>query len=176
MGTGLPTSTQKAPSMNTLILACSVLASAAAGPILVNVNGVFLPQHRSSSPYPTAYGYAAGPQHALRQVAAAPAVAAVNLVEVSPVAAVQAVPEAVQAVPPAVVKAVPLAPAVPSITSSQYHAQDEAGNYQYGYRNRNSAKEVAGNVHEHYEAGYYTDLDNSRTVQYVADTNGFREV
>merc|ERR1711892_1629787 len=126
MGTSLPTSTQTAPSMNTLILACSVLASAAAGPILVNVNGVFLPQHRSSSPYPTAYGYAAGPQHVLHQVAAAPAVAAVKLVEVSPVAAVQAVPAAV---PTAVVKAVPVAPAVPSITPSQYHAQDEAGNY-----------------------------------------------
>merc|ERR1711892_307190 len=176
MGTGLTTCTQTPSSMNTLILACSLLASAAAGPLLVNVNGVFLPQHHSSSPYPTAYGYAAGPQHALHQVAAAPAVAAVNLVAVSPVAAVQAVPEAVHAVPTAVVKAVPVAPAVPSITSSQYHAQDEAGNYQYGYRNRNSAKEVAGNVHEHYEAGYYTDLDNSRTVQYIADSNGFREV
>merc|ERR1711892_1414237 len=159
MGTGLTTCTQTPSSMNTLIIACSLLASAAAGPLLVNVNGVFLPQHHSSSPYPTAYGYAAGPQHVLHQVAAAPAVAAVNPVEVSPVAAVQAVPAAVQ-----------------SITSSQYHAQDEAGNYQYGYRNRNSAKEVAGNVHEHYEAGYYTDLDNDRTVQYVADSSGFREV
>merc|ERR1711892_1486836 len=105
MGTSLPTSTQTAPSMNTLILACSVLASAAAGPILVNVNGVFLPQHHSSSPYPTAYGYAAGPQHALHQVAA------VEVSPVSPVAAIQAVPAPVHAVPTAVVKAVPVAPA-----------------------------------------------------------------
>merc|ERR1711892_1245810 len=105
MGTGLTTCTQTPSSMNTLILACSLLASAAAGPILVNVNGVFLPQHHSSSPYPTAYGYAAGPQHALHQVAA------VKLVEVSPVAAIQAVPAPVHAVPTAVVKAVPVAPA-----------------------------------------------------------------
>merc|ERR1711892_1346469 len=156
--------------MNTLILACSLLASAAAGPLLVNVNGVFLPQHHSSSPYPTAYGYAAGPQHPLhhQQVAVAPAVAAVKVVEVAPIAAVPAV-HAVHAVHA-------VAPAVPSIPSSQYHAQDEAGNYQYGYRNINSAREVAGNVHEHYEAGYYTDLDNDRTVQYVADSSGFREV
>merc|ERR1712106_383102 len=137
-----------------------------------NVNGVFLPQHHSSSPYPTAYGYAPGPQYSLhhQQVAVAPAVAAVKVVEVAPVAAVKAVPAA--AIP--AVHAV--APAVPSITSSQYHAQDEAGNYHYGYRNINTAKEVAGNVHEHYEAGYYTDLDNDRTVQYVADSSGFREV
>merc|ERR1711892_1012017 len=162
MGTGLTTCTQTPSSMNTLILACSLLASAAAGPLLVNVNGVFLPQHHSSSPYPTAYGYAAGHQHPFHHQHVAVAVAAVKVVEVAPVAAVNAVHA--------------VAPAVPSITSSQYHAQDEAGNYQYGYRNRNSAKEVAGNVREHYETGYYTDLDNSRTVQDVADSNGFREV
>merc|ERR1711892_431225 len=166
MGTGLTTCTQTPSSMNTLILACSLLASAAAGPLLVNVNGVFLPQHHSSSPYPTAYGYAAGPQHPLhhQQVAVAPAVAAVKVVEV---AAVNAVPAAAI---PAVHAVHAVAPAVPSTTSSQYHAQDEAGNYHYGYRNLNSAKEVAGNVHEHYEAGHYTDLDNGRTVQYVADS------
>merc|ERR1712106_396411 len=172
MGTGLTTCTQTPSSMNTWVIACSLLASAAAGPLLVNVNGVFLPQHHSSSPYPTAYGYAAGPQHPLhhQQVAVAPAVAAVKVVEVAPVAAVKAVPAA------AVHAVHAVAPAVPSITSGQYHAQDEAGNYHYGYRNIDSAKEVAGNVHEHYEAGYYADLDNDRTVQYVADSSGFREV
>merc|ERR1712106_43935 len=175
MGTVLTTCTQTPSSMNTLILACSLLASAAAGPLLINVNGVFLPQHHCSSPYPTAYGYAAGPQHPLhhQQVAVAPAVDAVKVVEVAPVAAVKAVPAAAI---PAVHAVHAVAPAVPSITSSQYHAQDEAGNYHYGYRNRNSAKEAAGNVHEHYKAGYYTDLDNDRTVQYVADSSGFREV
>merc|ERR1711892_178865 len=131
MGTGLTTCTQTPSSMNTLIIACSLLASAAAGPLLVNVNGVFLPQHHSSSPYPTAYGYAAGPQHPLhhQQVAVAPAVAAVKAVLAAAIPAVRAVHA--------------VAPAVPSITSSQYHGQDEAGNYHYGYRNRNSAKEVA---------------------------------
>merc|ERR1711892_408549 len=107
MGTGLTTCTQTPSSMNTLILACSLLASAAAGPLLVNVNGVFLPQHHSSSPYPTAYGYAAGPQHPLHHQQVA--VPAVKLVEVTPVAAVKAVPaaaipavHAVHAVAPAV--------------------------------------------------------------------------
>merc|ERR1712106_854981 len=178
MGTGLTTCTQTPSSMNTWVIACSLLASAAAGPLLVNVNGVFLPQHHSSSPYPTAYGYAAGPQHPIhhQQVAVAPAVVAVKVVEVAPVAAVKAVLAAAIPAVHAVHAVHTVAPAVPSITSSQYHAQDEAGNYHYGYRNIHSAKEVAGNVHEHYEAGYYTDLDSDRTVQYVADSSGFREV
>jgi soluble lytic murein transglycosylase-like protein len=183
----------------------------------VNVNGVFLPQRFGSYPYPTAYGYAAGPAHAVHlpqvralpgafspfvaaQVAPVPTVAAVKsapveavavksapvevvavksapvkvvTVEAAPVAAVAVAPvAAVKTVAP--VAAVKAGAAVPAVTSSQYHAQDEAGNYKYGYNNINSAAEAAGNVHEHYEAGYYSTQD--RTVQYVADSNGFREV
>merc|ERR1712106_780407 len=184
MGTDLTTGKLTPANMKTAILICSLLSAASAGPILVNVNGVYLPHQYSSAPYPTAYGYAAGPAHAVHVPQAVTLAAA----HVAPVAAVHAVPAAavaaapvaaVQAAPVAAVQAAPVAavhasPAVQTVTSSQYHAQDEAGNYKYGYKNINSAKEAAGNVHKHYEAGYYTD--HARTVQYVADVNGFREV
>merc|ERR1739838_57937 len=185
MGTDLTTGKLTPTNMKTAILICSLLSAASAGPILVNVNGVYLPHQYSSAPYPTAYGYAAGPAHAVHVPQAVTLAAA----HVAPVAAVHAVPAvvksapvaavAVAAAPVAAVKAAPVAavhaaPAVQTVASSQYHAQDEAGNYKYGYKNINSAKEAAGNVHDHYEAGYYTD--HARTVQYVADVNGFREV
>merc|ERR1739838_53360 len=181
MGTDLTTGKLTPTNMKTAILICSLLSAASAGPILVNVNGVYLPHQYSSAPYPTAYEYAAGPAHAVHVPQAVTLAAA----HVAPVAAVHAVPAAavsavaVAAAPFAAVQAAPVAavhasPAVQTVTSSQYHAQDEAGNYKYGYKNINSAKEAAGNVHDHYEAGYYTD--HARTVQYVADVNGFREV
>merc|ERR1711892_1460816 len=179
MGTDLTTGKLTPTNMRTAILICSLLSAASAGPILVNVNGVYLPHQYSSAPYPTAYGYAAGPAHAVHvpqavTLAAVPAAAVPAVVKSAPVAAVAVAAAPVAAVQAAPVAAVHAAPAVQTVTSSQYHAQDEAGNYKYGYKNINSAKEAAGNVHDHYEAGYYTD--HARTVQYVADVNGFREV
>merc|ERR1712106_27758 len=187
MGTDLTTGKLTPANMRTAILVCSLLSAASAGPILVNVNGVYLPHQYSSAPYPTAYGYAAGPAHAVHvpqavtlaaahvaPVAAVPAVVVPAVVKSAPVAAVAVAAAPVAAVQAAPLAAVHAAPAVQTVASSQYHAQDEAGNYKYGYKNINSAKEAAGNVHEHYEAGYYTD--HARTVQYVADVNGFREV
>merc|ERR1711936_404374 len=118
------------------------------------------------------------PAAPLLQAAPAPALNVITTAPVPVVKSVEAV--AVEAVPLPVVHAAPLVPveAVPvhTVTSSQYHSQDEAGNYKYGYKNINSAKEAAGNIHEHYEAGYYTDMDTDRTVQYVADGDGFREI
>merc|ERR1711892_1120800 len=180
MGTDLTTGKLTPTNMKTAILICSLLSAASAGPILVNVNGVYLPHQYSSAPYPTAYGYAAGPAHAVHVpqavtlAAADPAAVVPAVVKSAPVAAVAVAAAPVAAVQAAPVAAVHAAPAVQTVASSQYHAQDEAGNYKYGYKNINSAKEAAGNVHDHYEAGYYTD--HARTVQYVADVNGFREV
>merc|ERR1711892_155809 len=192
MGTDLTTGKLTPTNMKTAILICSLLSAASAGPILVNVNGVYLPHQYSSAPYPTAYGYAAGPAHAVHvpqavtlaaahvapvaavRVHAVPAAAVPAVVKSAPVAAVAVAAAPVAAVQAAPVAAVHASPAVQTVPSSQYHAQDEAGNYKYGYKNINSAKEAAGNVHDHYEAGYYTD--HARTVQYVADVNGFREV
>merc|ERR1711910_37912 len=106
--------------------------------------------------YPYAgYGYAgyAGLPYAAAHVtyAAAPAVAA-------PVA-------------PATYAA-PIAPYV----GSQYHAQDEFGNLNYGYSNLNSAKAEAGNTYGGVNGGYsYVDANGVlQQVQYVADAAGFR--
>merc|ERR1711997_1136951 len=68
-----------------------------------------------------------------------------------------------------------LAPTPLSISaSSQYHAQDELGNHEYGYSNANSAKHevrdqtgVRGTYSWRDEAGHHT-------VHYVADHRGFR--
>ena len=67
----------------------------------------------------------------------------------------------------------PIAP----ITSSQFQAQDEAGNIAYGYQNVNSAKQERGNIHGGVEGSYsYVDEAGVHTVNYVADDLGFRIV
>merc|ERR1711884_292907 len=49
---------------------------------------------------------------------------------------------------PAPVVTVNAAPApVNHATSTQFHAQDEFGNFQYGYSNINSQKHETGNIH-----------------------------
>jgi len=67
-------------------------------------------------------------------------------------------------------------PAVASLTSSQYHAQDELGQYSYGYAGGPSAKseskDAFGNVRGSYS---YIDANGiTQTTNYVADDNGFR--
>jgi len=63
------------------------------------------------------------------------------------------------------------------LTSSQYHAQDELGQYSYGYAggpsSKTESKDAAGNVRGAYS---YIDANGlTQTVQYVADpVNGFR--
>ena len=103
--------------------------------------------------YPYAgYGYAGLPYAAGHVTyAAAPAVAA-------PVAPVT--------------YAAPIAPFV----GSQFHAQDEFGNLNYGYSNLNSAKAEAGNTYGGVNGGYsYVDANGVlQQVQYVADAAGFR--
>merc|ERR1719312_1468447 len=103
--------------------------------------------------YPYAgYGYAGLPYAAAPvNYAAAPAVAA-------PVAPVT--------------YAAPIAPYV----GSQYHAQDEFGNLNYGYSNLNSAKAEAGNTYGGVNGGYsYVDANGQlQQVQYIADGAGFR--
>ena len=68
--------------------------------------------------------------------------------------------------------AAPIAPYV----GSQFHAQDEFGNLNYGYSNLNSAKAEAGNTYGGVHGGYsYVDANGVlQQVQYVADAAGFR--
>lgn len=67
------------------------------------------------------------------------------------------------------------APLSPQSTSSQWHAQDEAGNHEYGYRNENSAKHETG-LAGHSVRGSYSWVDEAgyHEVHYVADDAGFR--
>ena len=66
--------------------------------------------------------------------------------------------------------------AAPAYTGSQFHAQDEFGNLNYGYSNLNSAKAEAGNTYGGVSGGYsYVDANGVlQQVQYVADAAGFR--
>merc|ERR1711892_812464 len=132
MGTDLTTGKLTPTNMRTAILICSLLSAASAGPILVNVNGVYLPHQYSSAPYPTAYGYAAGPAHAVhvpQAVTLAAAQVAAVRVHAVPAAVVPAaaVPAVVKSAPVAAVHVAPVAavhavPAVQTVASSQYHA------------------------------------------------------
>ena len=81
---------------------------------------------------------------------AAPAIAQVNTIA-APVAQVQA--------------------AVPSVTSSQFHAQDEDKNFSFGYSNINSARQESGNALTGV-VGSYSNGHN--TINYVADAYGYR--
>ena len=71
----------------------------------------------------------------------------------------------------------PLPPLSPQSSSSQWHAQDEAGNHEYGYRNENSAKHETG-LAGHSVRGSYSWVDEAgyHEVHYVADEAGFRIV
>merc|ERR1739845_228775 len=66
--------------------------------------------------------------------------------------------------------------AAPSAVGSQFHAQDEFGNLNYGYANLNSAKQEVGNAYGGVTGGYsYVDAAGKlQQVRYVADGAGFR--
>merc|ERR1712055_1150990 len=85
------------------------------------------------------------------------------------------------------VAAAPVAPAAyaapyaaaaiaPYNVGSQFHAQDEFGNLNYGYANLNSAKEEVGNTYGGVSGGYsYVDANGVlQQVKYIADGAGFR--
>jgi len=87
-------------------------------------------------------------------------------------------PAPVQELAPVEARVEPLpGPLSPQSTSSQWHAQDEAGNHEYGYRNENSAKHETG-LAGHSVRGSYSWVDEAgyHEVHYVADDAGFRIV
>ncbi|XP_067010347.2 cuticle protein 19.8-like [Anabrus simplex] len=116
-------------------------------------------------------------------VADAPAVVAAAPAEVAAAApaVVAAAPAAVAAAAPAVVAAAPVtytaAVAAPLTITSQYHAQDELGQYAYGYAGGPSAKEEIHTA-DGITRGGYSHIDANGLVQttsYVSDpVNGFR--
>merc|ERR1712018_535060 len=115
----------------------------------------------ASAQYPVAYaaglGYA--PHAAYGAYGAAPAASAAPAV--APVAPVAAV-----------------APIAPEVTSSQYRAEDEAGNTAYGYQNINNAAEQRGTANGNGVTGSYSYVDEAghHRVSYVADDFGYRVI
>merc|ERR1711981_1192189 len=77
---------------------------------------------------------------------------------------------------PAYAFSAPVAPVPAPAISSQFAAQDEFGNSQYGYSNLNSAKHEVGNAYTGVSGSYqYVDAAGKlQTVNYVADHLGFR--
>lgn len=66
--------------------------------------------------------------------------------------------------------------AVPAVTSSQYHAQDESGQYSYGYSSNLSTKQESKTA-DGTVTGSYTYVDAHgllQTVNYISDALGFR--
>merc|ERR1711978_219891 len=114
----------------------------------------------------------AAPAVASVHTVAAPAVAAVHTVAAPAVAAVRTVAAA-----PVIAKATPVVAevraAVPTVTSTQFHSQDEEKNFAFGYSNINSARQESGNALTGVTGSY---SDGFRTYNYVADGLGFRHI
>jgi len=119
---------------------------------------------------PLAYGGAIAPAYTYAAAAVAPAYTY----------AAAAAPAYTYAAAPAYTYAAAAAPAyayaAPYSTGSQFHAQDEFGNLNYGYANINSAKQEVGNTYGGVSGAYsYVDANGKlQQVTYVADGLGFR--
>merc|ERR1719309_1239561 len=117
------------------------------------------------------------------------AVAAPAKVEVKTIEA-PALPAVTYAAAPVVAAAAPVVAAAPAVSyaatapviaapysaGSQFHAQDDFGNLNYGYANINSVKQEVGNTYGGVSGGYsYVDANGKlQQVQYIADGAGFR--
>merc|ERR1711902_96450 len=104
--------------------------------------------------------------------AAAPVAVAAS----APVAIPAAAPVAVPAASPVAVPAVAPVAVAAAPEGSQYHAQDDFGQYSFGYSDGNSVKQEVktadGVIRGHYQ---YVDSDGIvQTVNYIADALGFR--
>merc|ERR1719315_449058 len=110
-----------------------------------------------------------------------PQVAPAPLVHSVPQPVLHSAPAPIQVAGPASAPApLPFAPAplpVPATPSSQFHAQDEFGQFSFGYENINSAKTETKDAFGVTRGSYqYVDANGIlQTVNYIADpVNGFR--
>lgn len=152
------------------VLAIAAATEEAAAPAPLTYTLPYAPYTYAAHHAP-AYTYAQAPV-TYTAAAAAPAVA--TYAAAAPVASYAPATYAAAYAPASYAAA--YAPAVPAYTGSQFHAQDEFGNLNYGYSNLNSVKHEVGNTYGGVSGGYsYVDADNKlQTVQYVADAAGFR--
>jgi len=123
------------------------------------------------------YGYGGYASHLTHGYA--PAIRTAYVAPVAPVAAPVVAAPATYVAQPAVAatQTVATVKAVPAnVHAQQYHAQDEFGNYEYGYDNPQSQKKEAGNVLTGVQGHYVVKDDYGliRRYDYVADGAGFR--
>merc|ERR1712107_199103 len=86
-------------------------------------------------------------------------------------------PVPAQIAPTPVAAPVPVAPIAPVAPSSQFHAQDEFGQFSFGYQNINSARTESKDAFGVTRGSYqYVDANGVlQTVNYISDdVNGFR--
>merc|ERR1712109_247900 len=93
----------------------------------------------------------------------------------APTPAVHAAP-VVQAATPVAYAAAPVQVAPAAVQGSQYHAQDDAGQYSFGYNDGSSVKQEIKTADGVIRGAYsYVDADGIvQNVNYIADALGFR--
>jgi len=138
----------------------------------VPVNQVFAPEQ---------FAFVAAPSPVPAPIAPTPLAASpVALPSPAPFAAAPvALPASVPlaAAPAPVAAPVPVAPIAPVAPSSQFHAQDEFGQFSFGYQNINSARTESKDAFGVTRGSYqYVDANGVlQTVNYISDdVNGFR--
>merc|ERR1712079_817376 len=125
-------------------------------------------------PYATSYGYNVP---AAQVVQSAPVATPVVSVPVAAPAVTPAVSVPVAAPAVAVQAAQPVVSAVPAdVTNSQFHAQDDIGQYNYGYSSPTSTKQELKTA-DGVTWGSYSYVDANglvQTVNYISDALGFK--
>merc|ERR1712012_725436 len=155
------------------------VAAPAAAPVVsaavsaYHAGDVIAPQVQYSYlPYAQNYAYhtAAAPV-----VKAAPSRPVVSVTHAAPAPAVHAAP-VVQAAAPVAYAAAPVQVAPAAVQGSQYHAQDDAGQYSFGYNDGSSVKQEIKTADGVIRGAYsYVDADGIvQNVNYIADALGFR--
>merc|ERR1712156_139813 len=108
-------------------------------------------------------------------VKAAPSRPVVSVTHTAPAPAVHAAP-VVQAAAPVAYAAAPVQVAPAAVQGSQYHVQDDAGQYSFGYNDGSSVKQEIKTADGVIRGAYsYVDADGIvQNVNYIADALGFR--
>merc|ERR1712226_289108 len=108
-------------------------------------------------------------------VQAAPSRPVVSVTHSAPAPVVHAAP-VVQAAAPVAYAAAPVHVAPSAVQGSQYHAQDDAGQYSFGYNDGSSVKQEIKTADGGIRGAYsYVDSDGIvQNVNYIADALGFR--
>merc|ERR1712047_83601 len=171
--TNLPVHHVDAPAAAPVAIEPAAAPVVSAAVSAYHAGDVIAPQVQYSYlPYAQNYAYhtAAAPV-----VKAAPSRPVVSVTHTAPAPAVHAAP-VVQAAAPVAYAAAPVQVAPAAVQGSQYHAQDDAGQYSFGYNDGSSVKQEIKTADGVIRGAYsYVDADGIvQNVNYIADALGFR--